>query len=120
MGGKRYLGLDLEWYFAQRRVHISMLKYITDALKIFHNLAPKKPQDQPHPHVKPKYGAKVQYTKNAYYSPLLNKHDKKIIQEVVGKLLYYARTVDFTMLTALGLIAVQQDAPTQNKMVKVK
>ena len=97
-----------------------MLKYITDALKLFHHLSPKEPQYQPHPHFKQKFGAKAQYNKKADDYPLLNKHKKKFIQEVVGTLLYYARAFDCTMLTAIRSIAVQQAAPTQNIMVKVK
>ena len=116
---KQYPGLDLDWDYSQRRVHISMLEYITNTLKRLHHTAPKKPQYQPHPHAKPKYGAKVQYTDDTDDYPLLNKHDKKFIHEVVGTLLYYARAVDCTMLTALGSIAVQQTAPTQSTMVKV-
>ena len=34
--------------------------------------------------------------------------------------LYYARAVNSTMLAALGPIAVQQDAPTESTMTKVK
>ena len=32
---KRYLELDLDWYFEKREVHLSMLTYIDDALKRF-------------------------------------------------------------------------------------
>ena len=71
-----------------------MLKYITNALKRFHHISPNKPQYQPHPHVKPKYSVKVQYTEDADDSPLLNNHDKKFIQEVVGTIVYYAQAVD--------------------------
>ena len=40
--GKRYLGLDLDWDYAQRRVHISMLEYNTNNLKWLHHIAPNK------------------------------------------------------------------------------
>jgi hypothetical protein len=39
---------------------------------------------------------------------------------VVGTLLYYARAVDTTLLTALSLIATEQVKPTQETMKKVK
>jgi hypothetical protein len=118
--GKRYLGLDLDWDYDNRTVHLSMLAYVANALKRFHHQQPRKPQDQPHAHVKPVYGAKAQYAADADSSPLLSPEDKKFIQEVVGTFLYYARAVDPTMLTALGSIATQQANPTEHTMQKVK
>ena len=109
--GKRYLGLDLDWDYENRTVHISMLDYVTDAaLKRFHHARPRKAQDQPHAHLKTIYGAKKQYAPDDDDSPLLSKADKKFVQEVTGTFLYYARAVDLTMLTALGSIATQQSA----------
>jgi len=84
-----------------------MLDYVTNALKRSYHTRPHKAQDQPHPHLKIKtiYGAKKQYAPDDDDSPLLSKADKKFVQEVTGTFLYYARTVDLTMLTALGSIA---------------
>ena len=118
--GTSYLGIDLDWDYCNKRVHLSMIIYIDDTLKRFHQPPPKKPQYQPHPQVKPNYGAKAQYTDNPDTSPLLERIDIKFIQEVVGTLLYYARAVNSTMLVALGYIAVQQAAPTEATMTKVK
>ena len=118
--GRRYLGIDLDWDYENRTVHLSMLKYVPQALTRFKHRAPKKPQHQPHPHVKPKYGATKQYTPGADTSPLLSKEDKKYVQEVVGTFLYYARAVDCTMLPALSTIATQQANPTERTLAKVK
>ena len=35
--GKQYLGLDLDWNYEKRKVHLSMLTYFDDALKRFNN-----------------------------------------------------------------------------------
>ena len=35
--GKRYLRLDLDWDYENRTVHISMLDYVTNAIKRFHH-----------------------------------------------------------------------------------
>ena len=118
--GKRYLGLDLDWDYDNRLVHISMLDYVADALKRFHHTRPRKPQHQPHAHIKPTYGAKQQFAPDSDDSPPLNPADKKFVQEVTGTFLYYARAVDLTMLTALGSIATQQANPTEHTMQKVK
>jgi len=47
--------------------------YVTKALQRFSHDHPHRQQDQPHPHVPPNYGAKVQYAKGKDDSPLLNK-----------------------------------------------
>ena len=46
--------------------------------------------------------------------------DKKFIQEGTGTVLYYARTVDVTMLPSLGAITTQQPKLTENTMKKAK
>ena len=53
-------------------------------------------------------------------SPSLSIADKKIVQEVTGTFLYYAREFIPTMLTALGPIAAQQANPTEHMMQKLK
>ena len=92
--GSRYLSLDLDWDYTKRKVHLSMLTYVTAALKRFNHAQPRKPQDQPYPHVKPIYGAKAQYAKDAIMSSLLSPANKKFVQEVTGTFLYYAQVVD--------------------------
>eukprot|EP00804_Cyclotella_cryptica_P027157 CCRYP_016091-RA/>CCRYP_016091-RA protein AED:0.31 eAED:0.28 QI:0/0/0/1/1/1/2/0/527 len=65
------------------------------------------------------YGAKQQFVETADDSALLSKTNKTFVQEVIGVFLYYARAVDCTMLPALGSLATQQSAPTQNTMLKI-
>ena len=57
---KRYLGLDLDWDYKNRKVHLSMLTYVTSSLKRFNHTQPCKPQHQPYPHIKPIYSATSQ------------------------------------------------------------
>eukprot|EP00804_Cyclotella_cryptica_P017249 CCRYP_016808-RA/>CCRYP_016808-RA protein AED:0.39 eAED:0.39 QI:0/-1/0/1/-1/1/1/0/200 len=85
----------------------------------FHHPVPIKPQHQPYPHTPHTYGAKQQFVDTADDSALLSNTDKTFVQEVIGVFLYYARAVDGTMLPALGSLATQQLAPTQNTMLKV-
>jgi hypothetical protein len=109
-----YLGMNMDWDYDCRRVHVLMLDYVPKALMQFQHQAPNKPHHQPYPHIKPNCRAKVQHAKDTDTSKLLPKEDKKIIQEVIGTFLYYARCVDGTMLAALGSIATQQLYPTEN------
>jgi hypothetical protein len=51
--------------------------------------------------------------------PALDLKDTKLVQEVLGTLLYYARAVDCTMITAIGSIATHQAAATQATLVTV-
>ena len=74
--GSWYLGLDLDWDYTTRKVHLSMLTYVTATLKRFNHAQPRKPQDQPYPHIKPIYGAKAQYAKDADTSSPLSPADK--------------------------------------------
>ena len=67
--GEKYCGLTLEWDYIKREVHLSMPGYIDNALHRFNHMRPKRLQNQPHKHVPPNYGAKVQYAKPKDESP---------------------------------------------------
>jgi hypothetical protein len=112
--GQRYLGMTINWDYTGQAVHASMLDYVPEALTRFQHTPPCIPQHQPHPHVKPTYGAKAQYTENVDTSPPLDKKGKKYIQEVIGTFLYYTRCVNSTMLPALVSLSTQQANPMQN------
>ena len=58
--GKQYIGLTIDWDYEKQEVHISMSGYIKDTLTRFKHACPRTPQDQPHPHVSPNYGATQQ------------------------------------------------------------
>ena len=87
--------------------------YFKKAFNRFKHETPNKIQRSPHPHVITNYGAKTQYAKEDDVSPPLSADETKFIQAVAGMLLYYARAVDATILTALSSIATEQAKPTQ-------
>jgi hypothetical protein len=111
---QQYLGMNINWVYMGRVVHVSMLHYVPEALTHFQHIPPCIPQHQLYPHVKPTYSAKAQYTEDVDTSPPLNKKVKQYIHEVIVTFLYYARCVNSAMLPALGSIATQQTNPTQN------
>ena len=117
--GARYLGLILDWDYEKREVHLSMPEYVMEALQRFQHKPPKHQQHQPHKHVVPTYGQKVQYAVVDESEPL-DKEGKTFIQQVTGTFLYYARAVDPTMLVALSAIASAQANPTVETMNKCK
>ena len=118
--GQKYCGLTLDWDYEKREVHLSMPGYVEKALARFKHERPKKPQDQPHQHTIPTYGAKIQYAKKEDDTNELDKNDKQYVQQVVGTFLFYGRAVDGTVLTALSAIASDQAAPTEATMKKTK
>ena len=118
--GKRFIGLTLDWDYAGGEVHISMPGYIDEALAELDHPRPKKKQHSPFPYTAPKYGEKVQYAKDEDKSPKLDKEGQKFIQRAVGKFSFIARAIDSTMLTALNGIAVDQAAPTEETMRRMK
>eukprot|EP00804_Cyclotella_cryptica_P024240 CCRYP_021232-RA/>CCRYP_021232-RA protein AED:0.12 eAED:0.16 QI:0/0/0/1/0/0/2/0/402 len=119
--GEHYLVLTItwQWHYALRQVHLSMPGYCQKAGHCFHHPAPTKPQHQPYPHTVCTCGAKQQFVETKDNSALLNKTAKTLVQEVIGVFLYYACAVDCTMLPALGSLATQQSAPTQNTLLKI-
>eukprot|EP00956_Cyclotella_meneghiniana_P038365 scaffold152976_cov64-Cyclotella_meneghiniana.AAC.2 len=118
--GKRYVGIHFDWDYKNREVHLLMPDYVKKALKQFQHQPLTKPQNQPHPHIPPKYGARVQYAEPEDTTPKLNKDKKRFIQEVTGTFLFYARAIDSTMLTALSALASEQANPTEATMTKCK
>lgn len=118
--GSKYIGLTLNWDYENRKVHLSMPGYIQKALERFQHPKPIRPQNSPHPHSIPIYGAKAQYTESKDDTPLLDKPGQKFIQAVTGTLLYYARAVDPTILVALSAIASNQAKPTQLTMERAR
>ncbi len=65
------------------------------------------------------YGKGNQATTPSDTSPLLDVSGKKRIQQTVSSFLYYARTVNPTILMALLAIAAQHSAPTDETLTRV-
>ena len=116
--GKRYLGLNFDWNYDTRSVHLSMPDYIPEALKRFKLENPKIGQGSPRQHTVPNYGAKQQFAETDSNEPVLGKEAKKYIQHVLGTFLYYARAVDLTMIVALSAIVSEQTSPTIATIIK--
>jgi len=105
--GCHYIGVTLDWDYAQRRVHLSMPGYVAKALKQFQHKAPTVGQNQPFPCAPIKYGTKKQYATKESTAPPLDKKGKHFIQQVCGKFLFLGRAVDSTLLCPISAIASQ-------------
>ena len=116
----QYLGITLEWYYKNWRVHLSMPGYVPKALKRFFHEPPPKIQYQPYPCAPPNYRAKVQYTKAINKPSPLSKGDKTFSMQVTGTIIFYARAIGITMLPTLIYIASKQNSPTENTIKRFK
>jgi hypothetical protein len=109
---KVYSGMTLKWDYKNRTFYISMPGYVSNVLSKFQHDAPKHPQHTPSRYVTPVYGAKTQYVTKDETPPLTAKQCLTI-QKVTGSVLFYARTVDPTVLMPLNDIATEQTKSTE-------
>jgi hypothetical protein len=111
-----YCGITVDWDYTQRKAYLSMPGYIHNALTELQHPPPTKPQYSPHPHLPIQYGNQPQLALAPDTSPPLNSRDRAKIPQAVGKLLYYARAVDSTLLVALSALAAEQNQPTHGTL----
>ena len=87
--------------------------YIDKFLMKYGHSRSSKAQLSPHKHREVTYGAKEQLTPEEDKSPTLDKEVTKLIQGIVGALLYYARSVGNKLLFGLSSIVPQQSVATE-------
>jgi hypothetical protein len=79
-----------------------------------------KRQHCPYTPAPKQYGTVAQFPLPVDISPKLSTDKIKEIQHIIGSILYYAGTVDITVLMALSLIAIKQSKRTTNTTQKAK
>ena len=95
-------------------VDTSMLKYVPKALNRLKHYVYKLPQYSPHPFSLIIFTKiRTQQIQNNNQHQLLPMNQISHIQSITGSFLYYARAMDFTMLTALNNIGTTQAKPTE-------
>jgi hypothetical protein len=109
---KVYSGMSLNWDYKNRTCDISMPGYVSNVLSKFQHDSPKHPQHTPSIYVTPVYGAKNQYATKDETPPLTAKQ-YLTIQQVTESVLYYASTVDPTVLMPLNDIATEKTKATE-------
>ena len=103
--GAKYIGIDLDWDYERREVKLSMKGYVAKALKEFQHPQPTKPVYGPTPYTAPIYGRTIQYAPEIEAKTFTEKQIRHV-QEVCGKFLYPARTVDNTMMHAINELCI--------------
>ena len=100
-------------------MHLSIPGYIPGALKRIKRENPKGWKALPHIHNPPDYGVKKKFSKEEVDEPMLGDKDEKYMQQDLGTFLYYAHSVDSTMIVRLKKIASEQARPTKSTMKNV-
>jgi hypothetical protein len=107
-----YLGMTIEYHIGSPTLTISMPSYVQNALKslgatdigysdtpmITHNIS---------------YGSKQSQVAHIDTSPILNTARTKRLQVIRGTFLYYSRTLDFRIATAVNRLSSRQAKPTE-------
>jgi hypothetical protein len=118
--GSKYLGITIDIDRIQRHVTLSMPGYIEKLLK---RVRPDgvKPASTPSIYSPPpNYKSSRAQTATVDASPLASKEQQLELQIVVGTLLYYARTVDPSILTVVHALGSVQSKPTINDLRKME
>ena len=117
--GNSYLGVTINWNYAQGYVNISMPDYVRKALHEFQHPAPRQPTHLQSEWTAPAYGSRIQYAKPPDTSPPLEADGITHVQRVVGKLLYYALAINNTALVTLGNLGSEQPRSTKTTITEV-
>ena len=110
--GDSYIGFNVDYDLANRRVTLSMPGYVARALTRFKITKNPESTDAPAAFVPVIHGKKEQQAV-VDNTPPLDPARAKLIQEIVGVFLYYARGVDSSMITTCNNLAQAQAAPTE-------
>ncbi len=103
----------------KRYVTISMPGYVD---KLLHKLRPLgvKPVTTPTIYTVPNYKSPQSQTATVHTSPLATPKQKRELQVIIGTLLYYTRTVDPSILTAVHELRSIQSNPTLHDRQKAE
>ena len=117
--GSKYLGMDIAIDRTKRHITLSMPKYIEKLLRRIRSNGIKG-ATTPGIYNPPNYKSAKSQTATIDESPLASATQKHELQVVVGTLLYYARTVDPSIMTAVCELGAVQSAPTVRDIQKVE
>jgi hypothetical protein len=109
--GSKYLGFTIKFDHDMLTVSLSMPDYVPKMLQRFYPDQILRGAASPAIYVPPVYGAKIHET-TIDTSEVLSPNNITRLQEIIGSVLFYARAVDCTMLTAVNHLASLQANPT--------
>jgi hypothetical protein len=92
--------------------------YVRRQLLKYKHVTTSRPQHCPYSPKPKKYGSEAQAPLSIDTSRPLGDKEIKVVQKIVGSILYYARAVDMTVLMALSTIASEKMKGTERTMRK--
>ncbi len=109
--GSRFLGFDIAYDMTARTLTMSCPGYLENLLS---SVCPEgvRHQQSPYLYVKPVYGSTAPQVSTVDSTPEATTAEAKLLQRVVGSILYYARAIDHSMLPAVCNLASLQARPT--------
>jgi hypothetical protein len=117
--GEKYIGITINIDREKEIIELSMPGYIERMLTVLDLKKNRKNCKSPLIYIPPSYNASDQLVKEKDLE-ILGEDKKLYVQKVVGTLLYYARIIDSTMLTAVNNIGSQIGAVTQETIEQVE
>ena len=117
--GGLYCVFKLDWNYIDHTLYIYMPGYITSLLTKYKHSKPNKLQQSPYPTAPRQYGKDYQKPLPEDTTNQSSYDEIKHIQQAVGSIFYYARTVDLTVLMALSTIASEQTRATQKALTNL-
>ena len=110
--GKKYAGINLKWDYNKKICRDTIDGYMLDIRKKDGNPTPKKPQYLPHKQCTINYGANHHMAQPKDNSPYLDDKGIKLVQDIIGALIYVGRAVNKKILVALSEIRTHQKSAT--------
>ena len=111
-----YCSIDLEWDYMACTLDIGMSGYIKTQIQQYKHSKPTHPQHSPHPVAPRRYAKSAQHPSPTYETPTAGPDGILRVQQVVVSILYYARAVDLTALTALMTLGSEQAKATAHTL----
>jgi hypothetical protein len=118
--GGMYCVITLQWDYLHKHADISMPGYITEMLHTYQHPPAKRPQYVPYRWTEPTHGQRIQYAPPPDEIAASSTTDITRAQGIVGTLLYYARSVNPTLIIPLSTIASPLSTATSTTMDAVK
>ena len=106
--GNKYCGLSLDWDYKMGKMYMSVPNYIATALHKLQHPTPTRPQHSPYLWSSPSYSKEDMFVKDKDLGYPTSAKQKKCIQKIIGKMLYYGWAIDLTLLSALSTLGTAQ------------
>ena len=100
-----YIGIKLTWDYVHRTITLSMPIYVHKALHRFQHILRGGKDYSPYTCAPIKYIQKIQYADLLDTAEYISYKENNLVQQVCGIFLYYAITIDNTILPALSNIS---------------